>query len=744
MGTQQLMPDGEVGSASLAELRRAGDHPLVRCFPKGALIVFDHDLRYLAAGGLGLADVGLSRPLLEGKTIFEVFPPEVAQAIEGPYRQALAGHESRMDVPYGGRIFSQRLAPLFDDCGTIIAGFGFTQDVTSEREAQLALAQSEERFHLAFDHAPIGKALVGTDGRFLQVNLALCRLTGYTESELQALSLADITDLDDRAADMAAWERLLRGEATTHALEKRYVSADGSSVWVSEAVTLMRQSDGSPVHYIVQVIDISERKRAEAELADERRRLRAAALTDDLTGLPNRKALLDRLEGALARAQRDGREIAILFCDLDGFKRVNDTGGHAAGDAVLVATKERLERLLRRGDTVARVGGDEFVMIIEAGNRAGPSSLPDPSHPDLSAGHLLAVRIAERIIEALREPVTFRGIEHTITASIGITFAGCGRDTPADARDAEAVVQEADVAMYRAKGQGKNRLAIFESGLRASMVRRAHIESILRRSLRHGPRQLGAMSDAAATGAEPTLAAAYQPIFDLESGRLTAFEALARLTDGDGVAIGPDEFIPIAEESGVIGELGDVMLDLACSQLASWRNAHEGLDQVRMSVNVSALQVQNASFADDIRAAILVHGLAPEDLVLELTETTLLKASEPALDGLNSLRDGGVGIAIDDFGTGYASLLYLATLPISAVKIDRSFTSALPESQVSLTIMRSVAALAGELQLECIVEGVETEEQRDALPRGVQLQGWLTGRPELPEAVSFEAVGGRG
>jgi EAL domain-containing protein (putative c-di-GMP-specific phosphodiesterase class I) len=235
--------------------------------------------------------------------------------------------------------------------------------------------------------------------------------------------------------------------------------------------------------------------------------------------------------------------------------------------------------------------------------------------------------------------------------------------------------------------------------------------------------------------------AAYQPIVDLDTGRLTAFEALARLTDDDGTAIGPDEFIPIAEESGLIGQLGARMLDQACGQLAMWRRTHEGLDQVRMSVNVSAQQVQHALFADEIRAAILDHGLAPADLVVELTETTLLKASDAALVGLNLLRAEGVGIAIDDFGTGYASLLYLATLPISAVKIDRSFTSALPGSQVSLTIMRSVAAMAAELQLECIVEGVETEQQRDALPPGVQLQGWLTGRPELPDAVSFGGAG---
>jgi diguanylate cyclase (GGDEF)-like protein/PAS domain S-box-containing protein len=731
---QEFIQDDEAGFDPLAELRTASSHPLVRCFPKGALIVFDRDLRYLAAGGLGLAEVGLTRSLLEGKTVFEVFPPDVAQAIEGPYRQALAGHESRMDVPYEGRIFLQRLAPVYDDYGKVIAGFGFTQDVTSEREAQVALAESEERFRLAFDHAPIGMALVSMEGRFLQVNHALCQITGCSASELQASTVADITEFEDQAADVVAWERLLGGETATYTLEKRYISDGGAPVWVSESATLMRHQDGSRNYFLLQVIDISEQKQAEADLADERRRLIAAALTDELTGLPNRKALLDRLKIALARARREGRDIAVLYCDLDGFKRVNDTGGHVAGDAVLVATKSRLERVLRKGDTLARVGGDEFVVIIETGRSTENGS---PAHVDLSAERRLAVRIAERIGEALREPVSIGGIEHVITASIGITFAGQGSEA---SLDLETVIQEADVAMYRAKVQGKDRVAIFESGLRSSMAQRSNVESILRQALCHGPGASEDLSDATCPAGQPTLVAAYQPIFDLDSGRLTAFEALARLTDSDGKTIGPDEFIPIAEESGLIGRLGDLMLDLACRQLASWRRTQRGLAQVRMSVNVSALQVQHASLCDDVSAAIRTHGLSHKDLILELTETALLKASQPALEGLDTLRAQGVGISIDDFGTGYASLLYLATLPISAVKVDRSFTSGLPDSPVSVAIVNAVAALAAELQLECTVEGVETKEQRDALPEGVHLQGWLTGRPQAPDEVSFVGV----
>ncbi len=261
---------------TVAALRLAGSSPIVRCFPQGALIVFDHDLRYLSAGGLGLADVGLSRELLEGHTLAEVFPADVVAACEPLYRLALAGGESTMDVPYQGRTYLMRLGPLRDTDGVVIAGMGFTQDVTQARESEFALRESEERFRSAFEDAPIGKALVDVAGRYVKVNGALCALTGYSEQQLLGLSVAEITHPDDLAADRAATARLLAGGASTHTTEKRYVTATGKVLWATSSVSLVRGGNGSPLHLIAQVQDITERKGHERVLAEERRRLHEA------------------------------------------------------------------------------------------------------------------------------------------------------------------------------------------------------------------------------------------------------------------------------------------------------------------------------------------------------------------------------------------------------------------------------------------------------------------------------------
>ena len=256
-------------------LRSAGANPIVRCFPKGAIIVFDADLRYVCAGGLGLADVGLSRELLEGKTIFEVFPPSFVDVIEPLYRQALAGHESVTDVLYSDRIYAQHLGPLRDD-GAIIAGMGFTQDVTETRRAERELRESEEHFRLAFEYSPVALALIGPDGRYLQANPAMCHLTGYTDRQLVDRTVADLTHPDDLAADTAAMAALLAGKRSTYTVDKRLLTAAGTVIWGAKSATLVRSEDGSPLHFISQILDITAAKEHEQALAEERRRLREA------------------------------------------------------------------------------------------------------------------------------------------------------------------------------------------------------------------------------------------------------------------------------------------------------------------------------------------------------------------------------------------------------------------------------------------------------------------------------------
>jgi len=543
-------------------------------------------------------------------------------------------------------------------------------------------------------YAPPGKSIVGITSEVLieHGTGAIAALVHPEDRNRLRAANTEAVDLDDGGVIQ---------------LRYRLRHADGSWRWFSRRVTPFRRNkEGRVVEVLGVVRDVTDVVEAESQL-------RHSALHDPLTGLPNRALLMDRLEAALGRAMRTGREVAVLFCDLDGFKRVNDTAGHAAGDAVLVETARRISAVLRSHDTVARVGGDEFVVVVEPWPR-------DPDHQSVDQevdDGALAVELASRLALALRQPIEVDGIEHVVTASIGIAYAG----TVAVAAD--DVLRDADAAMYHAKHGGKDRYEVFEHGLRTDLAERGRVEQLLRRAV--APVVMPAPSGT------PTLVAAYQPVVDAATGALVGFEALARLSDGHGGTIPPDVFIPVAEATALIRPLGRQMLDLACGQLARWRRTVPGMAHVTMAVNVSALQAQHSSLLDDVRLTLRAHGLTASDLVLEVTESSLLQAGPSTLTTLRTLRQDGVGIAIDDFGTGYASLSYLVTLPVSAVKVDRSFTAGLTHDQTCQTIVRAVIGLAADLHLTCIVEGVETDAQRAALPAGVQLQGWLIGRPSL-------------
>ena len=553
-------------------------------------------------------------------------------------------------------------------------------------------------------YAPPGKDIVGVTSETL-IKHGASAIAALIHPEDQGLL---------RSANVTA-----DGLDDSEVLQIRYRlrDTDGSWHWLSRRVTpFRRNAEGHVVEVLGVVRDITDVVEAES-------RLQHSALHDPLTGLPNRALLMDRLEEALARAMQTGREAAVLFCDLDGFKRVNDTAGHAAGDAVLIETTRRISAVLREHDTVARVGGDEFVVIVEPWKREPGGTPKDEPFDDRA----LAVELAERLAVAIRQPVRVDAVEHVVTASIGITYAG----TVAVAAD--DVLRDADAAMYHAKHGGKDRFEVFEHGLRTDLAERGRVEQLLRRAV--------SPTVVPVPRGTPTVAAAYQPVVDAATGALVGFEALARLSDGRGGNIPPDVFIPVAESTALIRPLGMLMLDRACGQLALWRRTVPGMAHVTMAVNVSALQAQHASLLDDVRGTLRAHGLTGPDLVLELTESSLLQAAHSTLTALHTLRDDGVGIAIDDFGTGYASLRYLTTLPVSAVKVDRSFTAGLPDDQTCRTIVRAVVGLATELNLTCIVEGVETEEQRSALPVGVQLQGWLTGRPALEPDVAALLAG---
>ncbi|MEH6793965.1 MAG: EAL domain-containing protein [Rhodococcus sp. (in: high G+C Gram-positive bacteria)] len=716
-----------IGSPSMFDdASEARYRQLAANLPHTSVFVVDPDLRFVLVEGSDLVMEGYDPHRMEGQLLRDTVSPEAYARLEPHYRSALAGEESSFDTvsPRTGAIFQVEARPLRDASGQIIGAMVLSEDVTAERESTAALEQARAFRDAVLTASPDITTItdVGT-GQVTWVSRSLRSLLDgqLGEGEVDGLSprhrLCRSDKLDDpedhldgavaedigvvRAADRHA-ASLPEGESIT--IRYRARAADGSLRWLSRRTTPFRREPSGEVAEVLSVVrEVTDV--VEAELALER-----AALQDPLTGLPNRMLLLDRIGSAIERGETTGAAAAVLFCDLDGFKRVNDTGGHAAGDAVLVEVARRLRSVLRANDSIARVGGDEFVLVVDA--------LPAERGSDRLAGAGLAERVAERIRTVLAAPIVYQGSQYVVSVSVGMVLVRKGAS-------AQEVLRDADSAMYRAKQLGKDRIELFDDAQRANALERAYIEQTLR----------GALDLEHRGGA--TLTVAYQPVYDLGSRALTSFEALARLRDDDGAGITPDRFIPVAEDTGLISDLGERVLDDALGTLVRWRAANppdsESHIPVTMAVNLSARQAQHMDMVAVVGAALGRHRMAPADLVLELTESVLLESGSSMLRQLGELRALGVGIAIDDFGTGFASLRYLATLPVSAVKIDRSFTATMTSDETSSSIVRAIINLARDLHLGCVVEGIETLAQLDALPSSVQGQGYLLGRPdEIP------------
>jgi diguanylate cyclase (GGDEF)-like protein/PAS domain S-box-containing protein len=453
----------------LAQLRSAGSHPVVREFPEGAIIVFDRDLRYLSAGGHGLATVGLTRQMIEGRTIGEVFPAEVAALLRQPYRQALDGQAVTVEIPFGERSFLHSVSPLADDRGRVIAGIGFAFDVTEARRAARALRKSEERLReqsrRLHDAESIGRSgswewdmatdeITWSDGLF-----AMHELDPHVAG-LRYAQAASRVHPDDRAVVDAAMEACRQSEEPVRFRYRVTLARNGELRWFDSHARGVF-ADGALVRLVGAVADITELVQAQEQLAHD-------ALHDSLTGLPNRALLLDRLDAALIRSGAHGRAACVLFCDLDGFKGINDTAGHAAGDTVLIEVANRLRQVIRQGDTVARVGGDEFVLVIEPWNRPGTTAARDGS-TDVD-DRKIAIAVADRLVRALNDPVRVGGVDHEISVSVGITFPSYvaapdgGRPGPAE------VLSDADAAMYEAKRHGKNGYRVASTTLALPVV----------------------------------------------------------------------------------------------------------------------------------------------------------------------------------------------------------------------------------------------------------------------------------
>ncbi len=555
------------------------------------------------------------------------------------------------------------------------------------------LSESEARVRAIFESAAEGIVHCDERGTILEFNQAAEEIFQRPAHEALGLPIASVlgvvsnsdggrTIFDPTAAlfDQA-------GHPGGDAAEMVARRAQGAALPVE--VSVSRVEMGDTVSYTALIRDISERAAYERRLAE-------MATQDGLTGLPNRELLTSKLEIALVACEERVAGVSVLFIDLDRFKLVNDAWGHAAGDSLLRLVSRRLHHVLRAGDTIARVGGDEFVVLA--------ANIPDAS---------TAIGLGERLLGSLQEPFELGGSTTYVTASIGIatTFSS---DTTAD-----DLISQADVAMYRAKQAGRSRLEVFDSHMRSRVQARHELDTELRKAIDAGE-----------------LDVHYQPIMRLDDGGFSGVEALVRWTHSDMGVVSPGEFVPAAEESGLIVPMGRFVLDRVCRQLAEWQQRYPATD-FQISVNLSAREVMQTDCVEVVHAALLRHAADPRGLTVEVTESVLVTDATTAIENLRRLRGLGVKIALDDFGTGYSSLTYLRDMPVDIVKIDREFIAELEYDRGESTVVALVLGLGESMGHAVVGEGIETQEQHDEFVRlgGRLAQGFLYARPQPAERV---------
>jgi diguanylate cyclase (GGDEF)-like protein/PAS domain S-box-containing protein len=603
------------------------------------------------------ADPGRSAELRRLMREHRAYSDEISEIIRGDGSRGWISHTAR---------------PVHDDAGRILGFAGTVEDVTDRLRRQ---GEEQLRVRAAMESASDAILIVDNAGAPLFANPAFTQCFGSTEGQPSG---ADFLrgKLTEPAAAAALADALRQGLPWRGEAQVR--TSKGHLLPMLIRASAIRDAQGANFGAVVISTDLSDRRRAEA-------RIRHMAHHDWLTGLPNRVLFRERLDEALAMTIRDGLAFAVLCIDLDRFKAVNDTLGHVAGDGLLQLVAIRLQQVVRERDTVARVGGDEF-MLIQVG-------IENPGQ---------VVALAERLIRDIERPFDLGGRDVQIGASVGIVLA------PEHGTDPDTLLGFGDVALYEAKSQGRSQARLFTTDMDRSRRKRAELE----RDLRH-----------AVTRQELELY--FQPQFDLATGRLIGAEALSRWTDRVRGPVPPDEFIPMAEECGLIGMLGRWVLLAACREASAWP-AH-----VRVAVNVSPVQFKTGDLIDSVRRALAETGLAPHRLDLEITEGVFMQDSDTIRTALTSLKSLGVRITLDDFGTGYSSLSYLRRMPFDKIKVDRSFVAALGQDPAALALVRSIIGLAKVLGLESNAEGVETGAQAQVLrEEGCQeVQGYYFGRP---------------
>ncbi|WP_112468674.1 putative bifunctional diguanylate cyclase/phosphodiesterase [Streptomyces triticisoli] len=557
-----------------------------------------------------------------------------------------------------------------------------------------ALHTSEARFRAVFEGAAIGIGIADLEGNVLQVNGALLRMFGGSEQGLRSRNVQDWTHTEDAPQVWRLYEELVRGEREHYHVEKAFHRPDGTVLWTNLTVSLLRDADGNPQYQLALMEDTTERRLLNL-------RLRYEATHDALTGLPNRTLFFERLEKALNAGE--GRRFGLCYLDLDGFKTINDSLGHAVGDRLLVEVADRLQACATApGEMVARLGGDEFVALTTG---------TDTRHE--------VDELAARIMNALVAPIRIDGRELTVRGSIGVV------EGPVGERSAAEVLRSADITMYRAKSAGGNRFELADPEADARAITRHGLTTALPTALDRGEFFIE-----------------YQPLVHLGDGRVRGAEALVRWLHPQHGIIGPDRFIPLAEHTGLIVPLGRWVMEQSVRQAREWRELYdaESAGPLRINVNLSPCQLHHPGLVQDTVEILERAGVQPDALCLEVTESALIGADDDLLKPLRRLAEMGVDIALDDFGTGYSNLANLRRLPVSILKLDRSFTQSMqrfPADPVDLKIVEGIVALAHSLDLAVTVEGVETGAQAEQLRvLGCDTaQGWYYARPGPPERL---------
>lgn len=624
--------------------------------------------------------------------------PEDRAHVSRTIHRALEKNES-FDVEYrieraDGRVcwVLERGVGIRDASGRLAWIEGYIQDISERMAANAMLREAVRRYSSIFEHATEGIFQTTPEGRYLDANPALARIYGHASPDALIDHLHDISRqlyvLPERRAEFV---RLMQEHGAVRNFESQVFRHDGRIIWISENARAVKNADGSVQFFEGTVVDITERRQHEAELEYQ-------ASHDSLTGLPNRSLLRDRIEQAIAKARRDNKRVAVVFVDLDHFKLINDSLGHHVGDRLLLEVADRLMTCVRSHDTVARQGGDEFVLVLTEQH-----------------GEDESLAIVSRLLDVISQPWVDEGQEYGLSCSVGISCY------PKDGDDPDALLRCADAAMYQAKASGRSTYHVYTPELNQAISERLELENSLRHALERDEFRVY-----------------YQPRIAVASGHIIGAEALIRWDCPGKGLIPPDSFISIAEETGLIIPIGQWILQEACRQNSAWQQA--GLLPISISVNLSPIQFRHAGLVQSVADALQQANLHPACLELELTESFVMHDAERINVAMQALKALGVDIAVDDFGTGYSSLSYLKRFPVDRLKVDKSFVRDIDSDPDDAAIVRAIITLGHALGLKVVAEGVETRAHLEFLQQHGcdELQGYYFSRP-VP-AAEMEAL----